>query len=473
MPDDNHISYLDNKEISSLEKHWENAEFAIARLADKEPEELPEKIDLSKYLHYIRNQYGGCWGYATLAVWDIMNEIVCPYSPNLSFRQWRTFHSKLDLSEQHQGVFSPDGRFHEFYKGGLEWNRKYFTWENVPGGDSGLFREFLKTITGLAWVSDAKIKKTKPMIITATKDSKSLTLTLSKKKTKVTIAINNGGSYVHNVHISNREDGKQVISSTRPTFFQSFGCTTEGTEPTLHGYPCLWPQGGWSREGINEAHNYRLEAEPRKIKVNSNEFMRWLADSHPIRIEGGVHIVAVVGYDRSAQTFKFVNSCGDKWGSAGGYGTFTFDQLNNKQHLWYLGGAITKAYILEKWRFVPPPKPVPAARIAFKHTDRTNVQLWLSVEDSPHPRTKIWSHGWDDYSKNLSITVRLPGEFIWPPTKNNRLILDLHDSALLSNSGGTLEEFTVAFGGHVINCPDLAKGPVSFKAHDYRQFIIP
>ncbi len=376
---------LDKKALSNLNKFWETAESAIPALSNTDVELLPKNVDLSQYLYYIRRQYGGCWGYATLAVWDIMNEIVCPYSPNLSFRLWRTFHSRPELSEKQNDVyriFSPDGRFHTNTKG-----EGYLEW----------------------------------------------------------------GS---------------------PSFFQSFGCTTEGTEPTLHGFPCLWPEGGWSREGVNEAYNYRLEAEPRKIKISSDEFMRWLVDSHPIRIEGGVHVVAVVGYDRTARTFKFVNSAGDKWGN-NGYGTFTFDQLNNHQHLWFLGGAVTKAYIFEKWKNVPPPKPVPAARIAFKHSDRANVQLWLSVEDSPHPRNKIWSHGWNDESQNLCLTVRLPSEFIWPPTKNNRLVLDLYDSGTFSNSGGTIEEFTVAFGGHVVKSSELSKGSVSFKMHEHLKLIIP
>ena len=234
--DEHNIKDLDKKEISNLENHWETAESAISDLSDTDAELLPEKVDLSKYLHYIRNQYGGCWGYATLAVWDIMNEIVCPYSPNLSFRHWRTFHSKLEISEKHQGVFSPDGRFHELGKGELEWKRKYFRWEDVPGNDSKLFLEFLKIKTKLAWVSDAKIKKPKPMTITATKGKNSLSLVLNKKKNKVTIAINNGKKHEHKVYISYREDGKLIICSTRPTFFQSFGCTTEGTEPTLHGF---------------------------------------------------------------------------------------------------------------------------------------------------------------------------------------------------------------------------------------------
>ncbi len=371
---------INKKAMAKSSRVRKNIKSATAPFPDLPLEKLPKQVDLSKYLYYVRKQWGGCWGYSMLAVWDIMNEIACPYSPNLSFRLWRTLHSRLGLSKKAGGVFSPDGRFHKIKGGGLEWGKH--------------------------------------------------------------------------------------------PFFQTFGCTTEGTEPTLHGHPSLWQDTGWSREGINEADNYRLEAEPRKIQVDSSEFIRWLSDFHPIRVSGGVHVVAVVGFDRIAETFKFVNSAGDKW-NGDGYGTFTFNQLDNHEHLWFLGGPIGDAQILKKWRKVAAPRPVPAARIAFAHSDRANVQLWLSVEDSPHPRSKIWSHGWDDNSRNLSLTVRLPDEFIWPPSQRNRLILDLFDTGEFSKGGGTLKEFTAAFGGHTVSCSALSKMAVSFGTREHLRFTIP
>jgi len=80
----------------------------------------PAKVDLSKYLHYIRFQTGGgCWSYALLAAWDIMNEMVCPYSPNLSMvlPLW-TFRNHLEWEKGFQlaqgdllpGLLLPDGR---------------------------------------------------------------------------------------------------------------------------------------------------------------------------------------------------------------------------------------------------------------------------------------------------------------------------------------------------------------------------
>lgn len=332
-------------------------------------EALPVQVDLSKYLHYVRKQGGaGCWGYSMLAVWDIMNEMVCPYSPNLSMNLWLMLHHRRDLWEKQGGINSPDGRFHK---------------------------------------------------------------------------------------MTNPEYG----------FFQSFGIPTEGAELTN---PTLRWTGSWTREGTNEAHNYRLKSLPKKITVSSSEFMKWLAAGHPIRVVIPGHFVAIVGYDAHAskQTFKYVNSAGDRWG-VDGFGTFTFQQVDNKN-------PVKSAEIIH----IIPPKPVPAARIRFTTPKaggrRMNVNLWLSVADSPLSKRKIWpAWEWGDDSRNLHYTVRLPSEFIWPPSRTNHLVLDLYDSDAFSDTGGTLEEFTAAFGGHIVKCSELSKGPVSFKAREHRRFHIP
>jgi hypothetical protein len=329
----------------------------------------PNAMDLSVHLRYVRTQGGaGCWGYSMLAVWDIMNEMACPYSPNLSMRIWMMLHRRRELWQQQGGLFTPDGRFHK---------------------------------------------------------------------------------------MTNPEWG----------FLQSFGNTTEGTEPTLHNYPSLWPDGGWSAEGIDEAANYRLASEPKPIEISSMSFMQQLAGGHPIRLAIPGHFIAVVGYDQTTQTFRYVNSAGDKWGT-GGFGTYTFAQIDAKK-----AGTVTfdSGEIVE----IHPPKPVPASRIRFTHSNRSNVHLSLSVEDSPHPPRKFWPHGWDDNSANLGLTVRLPSEFIWPPSSGNRLVLDLYDSGEYTNTGGSLVEFTAAFGGHVVACSSLNAGPVAFKPRGHRRFLIP
>jgi hypothetical protein len=326
----------------------------------------PVQVDLSKYLHYIRKQAGGgCWGYSLLAVWDIMNEMACPYSPNLSMNLSLLLHRTRKSWQPQGGLFSVDGRFHK--------------------GDE---------------------------------------------------------------------------------FHLTFGNSTEGTELTHH----LWT-GGWTLEGTNEAHNYRLACKPLPIAVNSSEFIKWLAAGHPIRAGIPGHFVAIVGYDAANKTFKYVNSVGDRWG-ANGFATYTFDQIDNKN-------KVHSADIIK----IVPPKPVPAARISFTHSNRMNVNLWLSVEDSPIPKRKIWPHlqprrekhysEWDDNSRNLSYTVRLPSELIWPPSTGSRLVLDLYDSGAFSDTGGTLTEFTSAFGGHVLNCSELSKGPTKFNVREHRRFHIP
>lgn len=361
---------IDELEFARLREIAETTE-PISGPPPKNPP--PSKLDHSGHLRYIRKQGGGgCWGYAMLAVWDIMNEMACPYSPNLSMNLWLMIaRTECDWGQK-GGIFSPDGRFHK-----------------------------------------------------------------------------------------------------ADEFFLTFGNTTEGTELTHH----LWT-GGWTLEGINEAHNYRWASKPKPIKVDSSEFVKWLAAGHPIRAHIPQHFVAIVGYDSAKKTFKFVNSGGDLWREdkhkdKDGFSEYTFSQIDNKD-------PVNSADIIE----IVPPRPVPAARIWFEHTNRLNVNLWLSPEDSPIPKRKIWPHlqprrqthdaEWDENSRNLHYTVRLPSEFIWPPSPSNRLVLDLYDSGAFSNSGGTLKDFTAAFGkDHIVKCSELSKGPISFKAREHRRFYIP
>lgn len=342
------------------------------------PLELPPpSVDLSNHLRFIRMQGGnGCWGYSMLAVWDIMNDMACPYSPNLSMRIWMMLHRRRELWQNQGGLFTPDGRFHKF---------------------------------------------------------------------------------------SNPEWG----------FFQSFGNTTEGTEPTLYNYPSLWPDGGWTTEGINEAENYRLASEPKQIEISSQSFIQQLVSGHPIRLNISWpyhsqrigHFIAIVGYDQNTKTLRYVNSCGDKWGD-GGFGTYTFAEIDAKKSgdTTFDGAEIIEIY---------PPKPVPAARIHFTHSNRANVHLSLSVEGSPNQPREFWPHGWNDNSSNLDLTVRLPAEFVWPPDQDNRLILDLYDSGEYTNTGGDLVEFTAAFGDHIVKCSELVAGPIAFKPREHRRFLIP
>jgi hypothetical protein len=373
-------AYLSDEEIDKAAF----AELAvIAETSKSEAAPIPVKalskgVDLSKYLHYIRAQGGGgCWGYAALAAWDIMNEMNCPYSPNLSFRLWLTLHRRRSIWEDKGGVYSPDGRFHKA--------------DNV---------------------------------------------------------------------------------------LQSFGCPTEGTELTLHKYPSLWPEPGWSREGVNEASNYRLACAPVKVDpINSTEFMRWLNASYPIIITSGDHIVTVVGYDKQDQKFKYVNSYGDSWppwgaimGTGGdGYSFFTFQDLDTGNPNAGFPIPVTAASILK----IIPPKPVPAARISFKRYDRSGVHLWLSAEGSPLPRRKIWPQGWVEQCSNLCYTVRLPLEFIWPPSQDNRLVLELYNTTETWANTCVLKEFTAAFGAHVVECSALSGGPIDVDPGEHRLFFIP
>ena len=341
---------------------------------------VPYSVDLSHYLHFIRRQgFQGCWGYSMLAVWDIMNEMVCPFSPNLSMRLWLMFHRRHDLwcadpdhcNHPGSGIFSPDGRFHEMKA--PEWG-----------------------------------------------------------------------------------------------FFQSFGNTTEGTEPTLYAYPSGWTDGGWTTEGINEAYNYRLRSDPQNIEISSQSFINCLADGKPIRLCYNSHYIAVVGYDNEKQEFKYVNSNGDKWNN-GGFGIISFGEIDKKQtdNSWLGKHTIDSAEIVE----IHPPRPVPVARINIKHSDhRSNVHLWIGAEDSPHPLSQIWPQGWNDNSRNLHFTVRLPSEFIWPPSNSNRIVLRLYDAGTYSKTGGELVDFSINFGLHNFRALQL---PIKFNTGDNILIYIP
>jgi len=340
-------------------------------------------VDLSKYLSYIRYQGGdGCWGCATCAMWDILNELYCPNSPTISMNLWLMMHRRRDRWEQ-QGQMemymkSPDDRFHKIVR---------------PAPNASTGPEF--------------------------------------------------------------------------GFFQSFGITTEGTEPTVGS--TRWT-GDFTMEGINEAWNYRLKSLPVKIDISTQKFREELDQHHPIRLEAGGHVVAIVGYDEVQQTFKFVDSYGDRR-HQGGFGKVTFAEVDNKK-MNYLGD-IHVAYTIE----IIPPRPVPVARLWLKHSmTRMNLNLWLSVEGSPLPKRKIWP-AWEwssDTSETLHFNVRLPSEFIWPPSPVNRLVLDVYDSGSLGSDGGEIIEFNAAFGAHIVNCVEiLNQGPITFNAGEHRRFYLP
>lgn len=344
---------------------------------------LPDQVDLSKYLFFIRCQDGmGCWGYSSTAMWDIMNEMSCPYSPTLSMRIPLMIFRWKNIWEPKGGLFLPDGR-----------------WVASPDDPPGEFERLV-------------------------------------------------------------------------------GMTTEGTEPTNHHYNEWDLEAGWSREGLNEMSNYRWASEWIPVTISSTSFMNQLAAGHPIRLcilsEGWGHFVAVVGYDRPAQTIKIVDSCGDKAHVAGFY-ALSFQQIDANEAD---GVRLEHAETFD----VVAPRPVPAARIrVMHHDDRANVHLWLNVENSPLPRRKIWPHGgndrwpsgWNDNSRNLEFVVRVPSEFVWPPSESNRLVLELYDAAEYSQTGGSLVTFTAAFGGHVIHCPKLAGGPLPFGPRGYVTVTIP
>ena len=347
------------------------------------PQAIPDKIDLSNYLGYIRAQGGdGCWAYSMLAMWDILNEMCCPNSPNLSANIWLFLHRRRNLWEQTKFIMSPDGRYHP----------------------------------------------------------------------------------------CNFEHG----------FFQSYGITTEGTEPTCPTQN--WTASGFTDEGTNEAENYRLKTDLVNIPVNATSFQQQLSDKNPIRVSISSndfgHVIAFIGYDSTEQKFKYINSWGDAWGDHG-YGYVTFSEVNNRSFL--LDGSQVTIDSAETINIIPP-KQVPIVKINFSHnTNRNNVELKLLVEGSPHGGRYLWpciDSGYDSgWSKTLNYKVRVPSEFIWPPSPSNKLILKLKDTNRFSGvGGGVLNELYSAFGNYVINTVKNKDGivnfPFKFEANKEYEFYI-
>jgi len=377
------------------------------------------KVDLSKYLTYIRYQWGsGCFNYALMAVWDILNEINCPNSPNMSlaFAQ-HLFHR-------------PD-----------RWMSK--PWAAFPG--------YYGTLDG-RW---------HPMpLVQPIKDH----------------------PYESNIMKTN--------------WMQTFGNPTEGSMPSIGNWG--YDAAQLTREAVNEASNYRMNGTPTKIEISTTKFKEELNKYNPIRLAVGNHVVAIVGYDDSLKRFKFVNDFGDTQYAyvannpmqGGAFATFTYDEVDSKNS-WR--GYLEEALIFQ----IIPPKPVPTARIWVKHnSNRNNINMWLSVEDSPKPKKKIWppweltvehKGGWDavgggpeNVSHTLNFTVRLPSEFIWPPSPDNRLVLDLYDSDALdskfSKGGGELVDFRANFGNHIVNCKEILNNhpnSIKFKSNEHKRFYIP
>ena len=78
----------------------------------KPPLFLPKKIDYTPQIPFIRHQ--GAWGchqFAQAACWDIMNELACSYSPNLSVN--RLLWAFIQQVIHKQPIPGPDGKTYE------------------------------------------------------------------------------------------------------------------------------------------------------------------------------------------------------------------------------------------------------------------------------------------------------------------------------------------------------------------------
>jgi len=341
-----------NVEKNLIAQVKENSEKAPITFTPELMGTLSSKVDHSHLITFVREQGGyGCGMYSATACWDVMNEKLCPFSPNISV------------------------------------NRQLWAW--------------------------------------------SLEL---------------HGKIIHD------PTGKPY--SKMGDYFKGFGCPTEGSELT-DSDAVHWP----TKEGDLEAPMYRIDtATP--VSVDVQEFKKWLAKG-PLRVTiGGNHFVAFMGYDDATKKFKYLNSWGDRWGE-NGFGYVEYSKLSEK-----VQGA-------EFYTFTPP-KSVPAARIKLTQEEgRQNVHMWLGIEGKTAAK-KIWPSGQShDISRKLEYTVMLPRGFVWPPESTNRLYLEILDTGGNYETGGKLEEFTAAFGGHVIKCSQLSTGPKIFDPHKLTRFTIP
>jgi hypothetical protein len=266
----------------------------------------------------------------------------------------------------------------------------------------------------------------------------------------------------------NTPDGRYFTFKGGPEygFFQSYGNSTEGCEPTI---PIGRWVGGFTEEGCNEAQNYRLKGNPATIVISSQSFRTALDKNRPIRLAAGQHWVAIIGYDEVKKLFTYVDSA--NYADRTGFGTLTFADIDQGK-----AGSIGKIIDAQTWEVIPP-RPVPTAIIHIKHkTSRMNMNLWLSLDGNPHPARKIWpAWEWPEEDRlDLNFKVRLPAGLIWPPSAANRVILDIYDSGAIGSGGGEIVECYAAFGAHVINCQEvLTKGPIAFKAGEHKRLYIP
>jgi len=235
---------------------------------------------------------------------------------------------------------------------------------------------------------------------------------------------------------------------TLDEYLNGLGCPSEGTELT-NSDGVQWPTDA----GNAECPNYRLDRHPqavapnfhRDVNVNLNELKYWL-NGGPVRVGiWGNHFVTLVGYDDQTQRLKFVNSWGDRWGE-NGFGYVDYARVNQD---------IDSAQV---YQYVPPPPNVPCARVRFTSQRRQDVHMWIGVEGTNQIK-RIWPSGQrQDDSRNLWLTVTMPPGFVWPPSHQNRLFLDVYDAGAHSNAGGAIHEFSAHCNDEHRFCKETFKG---------------
>ena len=96
----------------------------------------------------------------------------------------------------------------------IEINSKYlFSWDNVPGNDSGRLLKFLMNDLDIVWSENAEIRKSDDgKIIRIFKDKNSAEIMIDKKEEKATLKISDGRT--HDLKVK-KENGKLIYTPNK------------------------------------------------------------------------------------------------------------------------------------------------------------------------------------------------------------------------------------------------------------------
>lgn len=364
---------------------------------------VPRSVDLSKYLRYIQGQAGGgCWGDTALMIWDIMNEMACPNSPNLSIKLWLNLFSTQDLWAKKKEICSPYWGI-EGYPNPTSYNCHKILTHTLPNGvvtdpwavDHWLFQSFGNTTEGtemafgtcpyygpypyIDWTREGTLEasnyrlKCPPHFVE--ERSPDCFIGLLASGYPISVGMNPPKGVGHVIGIVGYDKSSKTFKYVNPQG-DHFGI------------------GGFATLTFEEVANTKLDSWPFKDWTIKDAFTYEIIPPKPVPV-AKVSCSAGTGIRRD----------------------------------------------IELWLSV--------------EDHRGNL----------HSTRRIWHRGEDDGCHKLSYTVCLPREFRWPPSGWNRLRLDLSNICKIfsDDKNAELTEFTAAFGANSVKSSDLNSGPIECK----------